>query len=327
MNLKKIISFSLLLTVSQAFSQNVWNGSTIESTTLGNLGVGAPNINARINVSNTSKVYGIYNQNTGALSSNQFGIFNYLSTGTSTGTKYGIYNVLTGSSLNKYGIYSSVTNTSTGAPTSTPTAFGVYAKGTGDGSRAGYFEGNVEYSGGNSMYSSNNGTKTIFATPYAANDYSFTIALNMTNSQYDWDWTNSLILNRNGSMVKRINTIDKAFSIERFGQGDVFRIYGDGKMYATTVYVKLATQFPDYVFKPEYELMPLSEVKAYISKNGHLPKFADAETVVKDGMDVGAISVTLVEKVEELTLYMIQLKERIDLLEAENVKLKERINK
>lgn len=68
--------------------------------------------------------------------------------------------------------------------------------------------------------------------------------------------------------------------------------------------------FPDYVFDHNYPLMPLSEVAGYIERNGHLPEVPTAKQVEKEGMNVGEMEKLLLKKVEELTLYVIQLDER-----------------
>ena len=72
--------------------------------------------------------------------------------------------------------------------------------------------------------------------------------------------------------------------------------------------------FPDYVFKPEYKLRSLSELAAYIETNGHLPNVPKAEEVERNGQDLGHIQQKLLEKIEELTLYVIELKKGQDSL-------------
>ncbi|EAY30173.1 putative YapH protein [Microscilla marina ATCC 23134] len=64
--------------------------------------------------------------------------------------------------------------------------------------------------------------------------------------------------------------------------------------------------FPDYVFAKNYDLMPLEQVEAYINAHHHLPKVPKAAKVEKEGMNVAQINVLLVEKVEELTLHLIE---------------------
>lgn len=80
------------------------------------------------------------------------------------------------------------------------------------------------------------------------------------------------------------------------------------------------TNWPDYVFQSRYKLAGLPEVEKYISENGHLPNFPSAEEANKTGISVGEMNTKLLEKIEELTLYMIELKK-------ENTKLQERVKK
>ena len=72
--------------------------------------------------------------------------------------------------------------------------------------------------------------------------------------------------------------------------------------------------FPDYVFDSDYQLMPLADVRAYIQANGHLPKMPTATEVEATGQDLGLIQQKLLEKIEELTLYVIELKADKDAL-------------
>jgi hypothetical protein len=66
--------------------------------------------------------------------------------------------------------------------------------------------------------------------------------------------------------------------------------------------------FPDYVFSKDYKLNTLAEVEDFIQKNGHLPNMPTAKEVEANGQDLGLIQQKLLEKIEELTLYIIELK-------------------
>lgn len=69
---------------------------------------------------------------------------------------------------------------------------------------------------------------------------------------------------------------------------------------------------PDYVFEPDYELMPLDALSTYIDENGHLPNVQTAEDVRRTGgLNITRLPVQLLEKVEELTLYTLQQERRI----------------
>ncbi len=74
--------------------------------------------------------------------------------------------------------------------------------------------------------------------------------------------------------------------------------------------------FPDYVFKPDYSLMPLDQLASYIKTNGHLPNIPKAAEVEANGQDLGLIQQKLLEKIEELTLYTIEQEKRLDEFEA-----------
>ncbi len=67
-----------------------------------------------------------------------------------------------------------------------------------------------------------------------------------------------------------------------------------------------AGPWPDYVFKPTYNLPALSELKKFIEKNYHLPDMPSEAEVVKDGISLGEMNMQLLKKVEELTLYLIE---------------------
>jgi len=85
-----------------------------------------------------------------------------------------------------------------------------------------------------------------------------------------------------------------------------------GNAIAESMTVKLQGNWPDYVFKKDYNLMPLSEIKIYIDKNRHLPEIPAAAEVEKNGQDLGEMNKVLVKKVEELTLYLIKKDKEIE---------------
>ena len=74
--------------------------------------------------------------------------------------------------------------------------------------------------------------------------------------------------------------------------------------------------WPDYVFNETYQLDPLKKVEEYIRQHRHLPGIPSAATIEKDGLDLGNNQAALLRKIEELTLYTIQLEKRVDQLSA-----------
>jgi hypothetical protein len=80
------------------------------------------------------------------------------------------------------------------------------------------------------------------------------------------------------------------------------------------------SQWSDKVFSPTYQLRPLDDVATYVHQQGHLPGIPSAEQVQQDGIDLVKMNSLLLEKVEELTLYTIQL-------EKTNTQQQERLEK
>ena len=95
--------------------------------------------------------------------------------------------------------------------------------------------------------------------------------------------------------------------------------YFKGKLVTTEVKVRPSdhTIWPDYVFGDDYKLKPLSEVKDYINNHKRLPDVPSAEQVSADGVDLGVNQAVLLKKIEELTLYVIQLEEKINQMQTE----------
>ncbi|XHR97718.1 hypothetical protein ACFJIV_14280 [Mucilaginibacter sp. UC70_90] len=90
-----------------------------------------------------------------------------------------------------------------------------------------------------------------------------------------------------------------------------------GGIIAESVTVKLKSAWPDYVFKPTYQLPSLSEVKTYIDQNQHLPEIPSEKEIANEGQNLGEMNKLLLKKVEELTLYLIEQNKRIEKLESQ----------
>jgi len=91
-----------------------------------------------------------------------------------------------------------------------------------------------------------------------------------------------------------------------------------GNIHAEEVKVDLSVPGPDYVFKEGYHLRSLEEVQNYIIKHGHLPNIPPARDMEENGVELGSMNMKLLEKIEELTLYMIQLQAQIETLKKGN---------
>jgi hypothetical protein len=123
-------------------------------------------------------------------------------------------------------------------------------------------------------------------------------------------------LKYSGTETNKVFWIEnESFVTAENSKSDVFQVHSDGKVYATSVHVLIYEEFPDYVFEPGYNLMPLNELQTYIKKHQKLPNMPTAEEVTKNGMDLGEMNRLLVEKVEELTLYILEMEQRLKVLE------------
>lgn len=85
------------------------------------------------------------------------------------------------------------------------------------------------------------------------------------------------------------------------------------------------SQYPDFVFSDHYELRSIKEVEKYIEDNNHLPDIPKADEV-KEGIALGEMNAKLLQKIEELTLYMIDLNSKVEKLEKENELLKSKFD-
>ncbi len=102
----------------------------------------------------------------------------------------------------------------------------------------------------------------------------------------------------------------------------------NGTVLAKEVIVSSAASYwPDYVFDNEYNLMSLDDLKSYVDMNKHLPNIPNQDEIEKNGVSVGEMQKLQMEKIEELTLYILQLKEENEELKMQNEDLKNRIGK
>ncbi len=100
-----------------------------------------------------------------------------------------------------------------------------------------------------------------------------------------------------------------------------YRLSVDGQIVGKEIIVELNNwDWSDFVFDENYELMPIEELEQNIKMNGHLPQIPTAEEVSEKGINVGEMQGKLLQKIEELTLYVIELKK-------ENKDLSEKLNK
>jgi hypothetical protein len=102
-----------------------------------------------------------------------------------------------------------------------------------------------------------------------------------------------------------------------------FRLSVNGRIRAKEI--KVESNWADFVFAPGYRLRPLAEVEAHIQKHGHLPDVPSAKVVQAEGIGLGEANTLLLQKVEELTLYLIEQEKRAIEQEKKTRVLEERL--
>lgn len=96
-----------------------------------------------------------------------------------------------------------------------------------------------------------------------------------------------------------------------------------GGIMTDKINIKNVNHWPDYVFSSNYLLMPLSDLKFFITENHHLPEVPSENDIMAEGIEIGDMQGILLKKVEEMTLYILQLQEQIDKLEQRINELEE----
>jgi hypothetical protein len=111
-----------------------------------------------------------------------------------------------------------------------------------------------------------------------------------------------------------------------------YRLAVNGDAMFTRIKVKQYATWPDYVFHRHYQLPSLENVEDFIKKNHHLPAVPSTEEIQKTGLDLGDNQVMLLQKIEELTLYiidinkqMIDISKKVENLKKENQVLKKKL--
>lgn len=137
-----------------------------------------------------------------------------------------------------------------------------------------------------------------------------------------WDETESLnFFNPAGSTAGFKNNVfgitkpgNVYIGVNPIGLDASYKLSVNGKIRAKEIVVE--TNWPDYVFESGYDLLSYPEIEEHIEKFGHLPGVPSAETVINNGMSMGATSRILLEKIEELTLLNIEMDKKVRSLNA-----------
>lgn len=185
------------------------------------------------------------------------------------------------------------------------------------GNSAGYNE-----TGSNKLYIDNSGTTTpLIYGDFSMNQVGINSSPNSTHAltiggtvHATGFYVNGIAIPNWGVSGSNISYTSGNVSIGTTVSPVGYKLAVGGKLIAEEVVVKLQTSWPDYVFEKDYKLPSLEELQLFINEHNHLPGIASAKEVQDNGINLGELNTQLVKKIEELTLYIIDLKKEVDLL-------------
>lgn len=165
-------------------------------------------------------------------------------------------------------------------------------------------------------------TNTNDSYTYRANDYATSIRMGW-NGAIEFRTAPSGTMGNQLTLTERMRiSLDGKVGIGTSNPQNLLDV--KGTIHAQEVKVDL-TSWSDFVFHPSYQLKPLSEVEKYIRANGHLENIPSEAEVINNGVAMGEMQSKLLQKVEELTLYIIEQNKKIEALDKENKILQQKL--
>ncbi|WP_316834533.1 hypothetical protein [Pedobacter nutrimenti] len=174
----------------------------------------------------------------------------------------------------------------------------------------------------------------VYVKPNINNNQAFNAYIFNPLSVSDWqliNWTPGEV--PSGYNVVEFD-VDKLFSVGNIPNSNIFavnrngyvgigtdtpreRLSVNGNIRAKELKIE-AANWPDYVFEKDYQLPTLEQTEKHIQEKGHLPGIPSAAEVKAEGIEVGDMNAKLLKKIEELTLYLIELKKEVKELKAKS---------
>jgi len=212
---------------------------------------------------------------------------------------------------------------------------GMNNSGGGDNVFAGAYAGQNNNNGYDNIYlgatsgANNNGSRNILIGRAAGNQ----LTGGDSNVFIGYQAGATLADNISGKLcIENSNDTDSPLIYGDFSEGQVgintsyvpagYNLAVEGNIIAEEIQVMERIHWPDYVFEEAYDLMTLPELETEIETLGHLPGVPSAEEVEENGHALGKMDAILLEKVEELTLHLIEMNKQMEAQQAEIDKLK-----
>ena len=138
---------------------------------------------------------------------------------------------------------------------------------------------------------------------YNGSDNTFNIGVHHANDTNSANDSNSISIRRDNGNVG-IKRASPNYTLDINGSLNAASLYNSGQL-----------QWSDFVFDKNYELRSLEEVEKHIEEKGHLPGVPSEAEILKEGYNIGNMDAKLLQKIEELTLYLIEQNKKIEELE------------
>ncbi len=126
-----------------------------------------------------------------------------------------------------------------------------------------------------------------------------------------WEWRDNLVLRSSGRVGIGTENPQSLLAVNGTITSKEVKVTLDG--------------WSDFVFNDDYKLIKLEKVEDYIISNKRLPEMPSENEVIENGVNLGEMDAKLLQKIEELTLYMIEINKEVKTLKQENADLKEEI--
>jgi len=109
----------------------------------------------------------------------------------------------------------------------------------------------------------------------------------------------------------------KSFEVTNPGGYTIMKITPNGYLWAQEIKVRQGDPWPDFVFNINYPLMSLSELQLFINTNKQLPSMPTEKEIIENGQDLGKMNTLLLQKIEEMTLYILEINKRLEIMEKQ----------
>ncbi|WP_420316013.1 hypothetical protein [Ekhidna sp.] len=164
------------------------------------------------------------------------------------------------------------------------------------------------------------GSSNSFLNLKTGSGYEFLIGADQNGGIISTMSNHDLQIRAGGNSTKMIVKSDGSVGIGTTNPDPNFMLSVNGSIRSKEV--KVETNWSDFVFYDNYELRTLEEVEQHINENGHLPDIPSEAEVTENGINLGEMNAKLLQKIEELTLYLIEQNKKIQRLEEEVSTLK-----